>query len=226
MVFNITYVVKFHINTLYRIVVVFYMLSNIRNIKYHCKLRKGKTVPYVRIYSVPNDYMADWQPFGLRLASCGWYRGYDYFKSRYITVSADPSDRSIVSVVESPAERVRNPNGAGRPKGSPNRTTATMRYLLDQIVAGHMHNIDRALNDVLRGTPAVYDAGTGKLLVRGTAPNPAGYVDRMTNIMDFNLPRLSRVEVKDDRAPLAAIEIPEGATQEDAQQAYLAYVKG
>jgi len=138
----------------------------------------------------------------------------------------DP-DRSIVAIVEAAASsspRV-DGRGPGRPKGQPNRATATMRFLLEQAMQNQLLNIDKALSGILFGIPVMRDADTGALVTPGVAPNPTAWVKAVTDIADFCLPRLTRVEVKDDRAPLASVEIPDGATQEQAAQAYLTMLK-
>jgi hypothetical protein len=117
-----------------------------------------------------------------------------------------------------------NPNG--RPKGTPNRNTATMRFMIEQIIAGQTANVDQALRDILNGRPPVIDATTGQLLVKGVAPNPVGFMAAYTGLADFSLPRLSRVEVKAESLVSDEIEIPAGASQEEAQRAYLRLVSG
>jgi hypothetical protein len=134
-------------------------------------------------------------------------------------------DPSIVAIVESPTETERKKHPGGRPKGQPNRATVTMRYLLEQIVAGQMVNVDQALRDILNGRPADIDAKTGVVVMKGVAPNPMGFTTALTNIMDFSLPRLTRVEVKDDRSPPDDITISATASPEEAQQAYLKLVQ-
>jgi hypothetical protein len=141
-------------------------------------------------------------------------------------MSADPSDPSIVSIVPAnDAPRPHGSRGQGRKPGVPNKNTVTTRFLIDQIVMGQMANIDRALRDLLEGKPPVIDAVTKQVISRGVAPNPAAYMNALANLLDFNLPRLTRVEVKDDRAPVD-VEIPKEATQEEAAQAYLRLVQG
>jgi hypothetical protein len=139
-------------------------------------------------------------------------------------------DPSLVAIVENPAsptvERAKNPGG--RPKGSPSRSTIVMRFLLEQIVKNQLPNVDKALNDLLQGKPALYDVDpvTGKrvLISKGTAPNPGAYLTALTGIVDFAMPRLQRIEVKDERVPLESVDIPKDATPEEAQRAYLTLV--
>lgn len=136
-------------------------------------------------------------------------------------------DQSIVAVVESAAETAeRKKHPGGRPKGVPNRNTATMRFMLDQIVAGQMANVDQALRDILNGRPPLIDLKTNAVLVKGVPPNPLGFMAALTSVMDFNLPRLTRVEVKNDGASADDIEISATATPEEAQRAYLLLVAG
>src|SRR5271156_4527987 len=133
------------------------------------------------------------------------------------------NDPSVVAVVEKSGEKPKHPGG--RPRGTPNRMTTTMRYLLEQIVANQIVNVDQARNDILNGRPALYDAVTGAMLIKGVAPNPMGYTVALGNIMDFSLPRLTRVEVKEDRTSTEDIEISATATAEEAQRAYLRLVQ-
>lgn len=144
-------------------------------------------------------------------------------------MSADPSDPSIVSIVPSSGVDSRGcangKPGPGRPKGTSNKHTTMMRFMLEQIVAGQLHNVDKALNDTLHGTPELRDAMDPRVIIkRAVPPNPKAYLDAMVGIVDFTLPRLTRVEVKDDRAPPAE-DLPEGATLEDAERAYMGLVK-
>jgi hypothetical protein len=148
-------------------------------------------------------------------------------------MSADPSDPSIVSIVDDPTKtpfkhkphRVGDGTpGPGRPQGSTNRTTQTMRFMMEQIVAGELANVQAALHGLLNGVPPTLDAVTGKIVSKGSPPDLRAYMAGWTSLVDFTMPRLTRVEVKDERVPVQA-EVPEGATQEDAQAVYLRLVK-
>lgn len=141
-------------------------------------------------------------------------------------MSLDPLDSTVVSIVPSTQRVGDGTAGPGRPKGSRNKTGETTRFWLAQIVEGEMINVHKALRDVLQGTPPMYDALTGKQVRAGVPPNPAAYIKALTDLTDFCLPRLTRVEVKDERVPLAEVDIPKDATQEDAALAYLTLVKG
>lgn len=128
-------------------------------------------------------------------------------------------DPSVVSVVEK-ADETPPRKKAGRPPGMPNRATVTMRFMIEQVLTNQMHNADRACSDILNGRPPVIDAVTGAVLVKGVAPNPVGWVAAIASLADFTLPRLTRIEVKDERLPID-VEISAEATPEEAQRAYL-----
>jgi hypothetical protein len=139
-------------------------------------------------------------------------------------MDADPSIVAVVESAEEQAERKKHPGG--RPKGSTNRNTAIMRFMLDQIVAGQLHNVDKALRDLLQGRPPVRDAATGQIIDPGCRGNPSAYLNAFIGLLDFNLPRLTRVEVKDDRSTGEDIVILATASPEEAQQAYMRLTQG
>ena len=130
-----------------------------------------------------------------------------------------PNDPSVISVVESSTAKPK----IGRPKGSPNRNTETTRFMISQMVNALMPSAYAALVAIRDGTPRVVDARTGAVLSHGTSPNPKGFIDALQSIMEFNLPRLARVEVSPTREPDDVV-IGKDVTPDEAERLYLKMV--
>jgi hypothetical protein len=109
-------------------------------------------------------------------------------------------DKKPSETAASPGER----NKGGRPKGQPNKVTADVRAALAQIVEGSVGRLQESLDRVLYGvTTPVHDkdgqpvtAEGGEPLLRYiVAPDPARYVDLVTRLTEYCVPKLSRSEL-------------------------------
>lgn len=86
----------------------------------------------------------------------------------------------------------------GRPKGSPNRTTEMMKL-----------SIGRATNKVLDNLPAIMEEMVKK--------DPKGAVDIALKLLEFHLPKQSRVEMKaevEQRIHQIQVNIQDGITNQ------------
>ena len=73
---------------------------------------------------------------------------------------------------------------AGRPKGTPNKTTADVRAVIAQLAQGNVHRVQDWLDRVAR-------------------KNPAKAADLFIRLLEYHLPRLARTEVSGlDGAPI------------------------
>ena len=87
----------------------------------------------------------------------------------------------------------------GRPKGSPNRTTEMMKV-----------SIARATNRVLDDLPKIMEEMVKK--------DPKGAVDIALKLLEFHLPKQSRVEMKaevEQRIHQIQVNIQDGITNQD-----------
>jgi hypothetical protein len=76
-------------------------------------------------------------------------------------------------------------NGAGRPKGSPNKSTAAVREAIALFAEGNAHKLQSWLDDVAMG------AG-------GNRPDPAKAADLYLRAIEYHIPKLARTELAGD----------------------------
>jgi hypothetical protein len=135
------------------------------------------------------------------------------------------------------APNLGNKPGPGRPPGSVNKATTTLRWLVSEIIAHNMANVMQAMDDVRLGKLApVISRTTGAPVVDPVSgltvmdyvvdPDPRGFVDLQIKLMEFSMPKLQRSEVVTRDAIGPGEPIPETATPDEANQAYIKLVKG
>lgn len=86
--------------------------------------------------------------------------------------------------------------GAGRPKGVPNKATTEARELVKRILDNNLPNIE---SWILATAEGIMDDQTGKYIVQ---PNPAKACEIVQNLVEYSVPKLARTEVVgDEKAP-------------------------
>lgn len=78
-------------------------------------------------------------------------------------------------------------NPKGRPKGSPNKSTAMAREAIAQFVEGNTHQMQKWLEQVAEGVRNDDD----KYIV---LPNPEKAFGMLQSVMEYHLPKLARTE--------------------------------
>ena len=81
----------------------------------------------------------------------------------------------------------KNIKGAGRPAGSPNKSTAMAREAIAQFVEGNAHKMQEWLEQVAVGVRNDED----KFIV---LPNPEKAFGMLQSVMEYHLPKLARTE--------------------------------
>jgi hypothetical protein len=90
-------------------------------------------------------------------------------------------------------------NPKGRPKGSPNKSTAMAREAIAQFVDGNAHKMEEWLEQVAKGVKNDED----KYIV---LPNPEKAFGMLQSVMEYHVPKLARTEmVGDETAPVVHI---------------------
>jgi hypothetical protein len=82
-------------------------------------------------------------------------------------------------------------NPKGRPKGSPNKSTAMAREAIAQFVEGNAHKMQEWLEQVAIGVKNNED----KFIV---LPNPEKAFGMLQSVMEYHLPKLARTEHSGD----------------------------
>ena len=90
-------------------------------------------------------------------------------------------------------------NPKGRPKGSPNKSTAMAREAIAQFVEGNAHKMQEWLEQVAVGVRNDED----KFIV---LPNPEKAFGMLQSVMEYHLPKLARTEhTGDEDQPVKVI---------------------
>ena len=90
-------------------------------------------------------------------------------------------------------------NPKGRPKGSPNKSTAMAREAIAQFVEGNAHKMQEWLEQVAIGVKNNDD----KFIV---LPNPEKAFGMLQSVMEYHLPKLARTEHSgDEEQPVKVI---------------------
>jgi hypothetical protein len=90
-------------------------------------------------------------------------------------------------------------NPKGRPKGSPNKSTAMAREAIAQFVEGNTHQMQKWLEQVAEGVRNDDD----KFIV---LPNPEKAFGMLQSVMEYHLPKLARTEhTGDEDQPVKVI---------------------
>ena len=82
--------------------------------------------------------------------------------------------------------------GAGRPKGVPNKATQESRELVAKILSNNLPYIE---SWILATAEGIVDDKTGKHIV---LPNPAKACDIVQGMIEYSVPKLARTEVVGD----------------------------
>ena len=86
--------------------------------------------------------------------------------------------------------------GAGRPKGVPNKATQEAREAIKALLDNNLPFIQSWLISTAEG---IFDDKTGKYIVN---PNPAKACEIVQNLVEYSVPKLARTEVVgDEKAP-------------------------
>jgi hypothetical protein len=86
--------------------------------------------------------------------------------------------------------------GAGRPKGTPNKATQEAREAVKAILDSNLPFIQSWIQQTAEG---IFDDQTGKFIVQ---PNPAKACEIVQNLVEYSVPKLARTEVVgDEKAP-------------------------
>jgi hypothetical protein len=90
-------------------------------------------------------------------------------------------------------------NPKGRPKGSPNKSTAAAREAIAQFVDGNAHKMQEWLEQVAIGVKNEEN----KFIV---LPNPEKAFGMLQSVMEYHLPKLARTEhTGDEEQPVKVI---------------------
>jgi hypothetical protein len=90
-------------------------------------------------------------------------------------------------------------NPKGRPKGSPNKSTAMAREAIATFVEGNTHQMQKWLEQVAEGVRNDDD----KYIV---LPNPEKAFGMLQSVMEYHLPKLARTEhTGDEEQPVKVI---------------------
>jgi hypothetical protein len=90
-------------------------------------------------------------------------------------------------------------NPKGRPKGSPNKSTAAAREAIAQFVDGNAHKMQEWLEQVAIGVKNEEN----KFIV---LPNPEKAFGMLQSVMEYHLPKLARTEhTGDEEQPVKII---------------------
>ena len=85
-----------------------------------------------------------------------------------------------------------NIKGAGRPAGSPNKSTSMAREAIARFVDGNTDKMQGWLEQVANG---VQEEQTGKWIV---PPNPEKAFQMLQSVVEYHVPKLARQEVVGD----------------------------
>ena len=83
----------------------------------------------------------------------------------------------------------------GRQAGTPNKATTDARRAVSEIVEGNSHKLSEWLHTVAEGirmTDPITGHPTSEYLIR---PNPAKAFDMYHSLLEFHVPKLTRVQV-------------------------------
>ena len=90
--------------------------------------------------------------------------------------------------------------GAGRPKGVPNKATTEAREAVKAILDSNLPFIESWIQATADG---IFDDQAGKWIV---PPNPAKACDIVQNMVEYAVPKLARTEVVgDEKAPMRVV---------------------
>ena len=100
-----------------------------------------------------------------------------------------------------------NPKGAGRPTGSPNKSTTMAREAIAKFVEANAPKMEKWLSTVAEGKPKLDKEGNQIYDKNGEpdfviSPNPLKAFEMLQTVMEYHVPKLARTEVVgDEKAP-------------------------
>ena len=103
-------------------------------------------------------------------------------------------------------KQLKNIKGAGRPVGSPNKSTAMAREAIAKFVEANAPKMEQWLSLVAEGKPKIDKEGN-QIYKDGEAvykiePNPLKAFEMLQTVMEYHVPKLARTEVVgDEKAP-------------------------
>jgi len=103
-------------------------------------------------------------------------------------------------------KQLKNIKGAGRPVGSPNKSTAMAREAIAKFVEANAPKMEQWLSQVAEGKPKIDKEGN-QIYKDGEAvykiePNPLKAFEMLQTVMEYHVPKLARTEVVgDEKAP-------------------------
>jgi hypothetical protein len=108
-------------------------------------------------------------------------------------------------------KQLKNIKGAGRPAGSPNKSTSLAREAIAKFVDGNAPRMAKWLESVSEGIQATDKEGNPKYSTEGNPvyvvpPNPAKAFEMLQTVMEYHVPKLARTEVVGDtKAPVRMV---------------------
>lgn len=104
-------------------------------------------------------------------------------------------------------KQLKNIKGAGRPAGSPNKSTSMAREAIAKFVEANAPKMEKWLSSVAEGKPKLDKEGNqiykdGELEYK-IEPNPLKAFEMLQTVMEYHVPKLARTEmVGDPNAPI------------------------
>lgn len=101
-------------------------------------------------------------------------------------------------------KQLKNIKGAGRPAGSPNKSTAMAREAIAKFVDGNAHKMEKWLEQVAEGVPSMDKDGNFRYdskgnIIWGVPPNPEKAFGMLQSVMEYHVPKLARTEIAGDK---------------------------
>ena len=104
-------------------------------------------------------------------------------------------------------KQLKNIKGAGRPAGSPNKSTSMAREAIAKFVEANAPKMEKWLSSVAEGKPKldkegnqIYKDGEPEYKIE---PNPLKAFEMLQTVMEYHVPKLARTEmVGDPDAPI------------------------
>ena len=103
-------------------------------------------------------------------------------------------------------KQLKNIKGAGRPVGSPNKSTSMAREAIAKFVETNAPKMEKWLSQVAEGKPKIDKEGNqiykdGEPVYK-IEPNPLKAFEMLQTVMEYHVPKLARTEVVgDEKAP-------------------------
>ena len=108
-------------------------------------------------------------------------------------------------------KQLKNIKGAGRPAGSPNKSTSLAREAIAKFVEANAPKMEKWLSSVAEGKPKLDKEGNQIYSKDGepdyiVPPNPLKAFEMLQTVMEYHVPKLARTEVVGDaKAPVRMV---------------------